>query len=151
MKKRIILMILLASMTTIAGCGSDTERIENKVDRVLEALDSQSQDTELRKQLEAANNELTALKQQQKNNSSSSSSFINIKFWQDGKTYREYDEEFNFYSDCFCSQELNTDVKIISPIVDEVELSNDMTVYATLSDSGIIYSTEYPDLEEITE
>ena len=148
MRKRIMVMILVAMMLAITGCGSDTKKLEEKIDNIAEKLDSQSQEAELQKQLDAANEEISNLQQQIDSNSSSS--FINIKFWQDGKTYEAYDEELDFYSDCYCSVAIN-DVKIVSPIVDEVELSNDMTVYAVMSDKGIIYSSNYPELDEVEE
>ena len=151
MRKRIMVMILVAMMLVMTtGCGSDTKKLENKIDSIAEKLDSQSREAELQKQLDEANKQISNLKQQIDSNSASGG-FINIKFWQDAKKYKAYyDEEFQFYSDCFCSQPI-TDVVIISPIIDEVELSNEMKVYAVMSDKGIVYSTNWPELDEIEE
>ena len=148
MRKRIILIILVITILSITGCGSDTTRLENKIDQIVEKLDSQSQEKALQKQLDNANDQISDLQEQV--DSDSSTNFINIKFWQDGKRYKVYDEEFQFYSDCFCSKRI-TDVIIKSSVIDELELSNDIKVYAVLSNKGIIYSPNYPSLEEIKE
>ena len=144
--------------------GSDTKKIENRIDNneqkldsteVQEKLDSieskidtanQDTDTETEQQLKEANKTIEEL-QQQINNSSSGSGYEQIKFWTDGKVYTPRDD-IQFYSDCFCSQAI-TGVKIISPIEDEMTLSNNLKVFAVLSDKGIIYSTEKPRLREV--
>ena len=150
MKQRIMIIILVAMMLAITGCGSDTKKLEEKIDNIAEKLDSQSKEAELQKKLDEANEQISNLKKQI-NSNSESGGFIDIKFWQDGKKYKAYyDEEFQFYSDCFCSQPI-TDFVIISPIIDEVELSNEMQVYAVMSNKGIIYSTNWPELDEIEE
>ena len=169
MKKRRNITLLITLVTVIflvTGCGSDTKKIENRLDNIEQKLDTTevqekldsieskidtaNQDaeteTETQKKLEEANKKIEEL-QQQINNSSSGSGYEQIKFWQDGKVYKPRDD-IQFYSDCFCSQAI-TGVKIISPIEDEMTLSNNLKVYAVLSDKGIIYSTEKPRLREV--
>lgn len=170
MKKRrnVTLLIVLATVIFLmTGCGSDTKKIENRLDNIEKELnitelqekldsieskiDSSNQEakteTETQKKLQEANKTIEEL-QQQIDSNSSSSGYEQIKFWQDGKTYNSSKEDLQFYSDCFCSQPI-TEVKIISSIEDELELSNNLKVYAVLSDKGIIYCTEKPDLEVV--
>ncbi len=169
MKKRrnVTLLIVLATVIFLmTGCGSDTKKIENRLDNIEKELnttelqekldsieskiDSSNQEakteTETQKKLQEANKTIEEL-QQQIDSNSSSSGYEQIKFWQDGKVYTPRDD-IQFYSDCFCSQTISG-VQIISPIEDEMTLSNNLTVYAVLSDKGIIYSTEKPRLREV--
>ena len=167
MKKRrnaTLLIVLATAIFLMTGCGSDTEKIEKQLENIEQQLDStevqkkldsieskldkanQNTDTEAKQQLEEANKTIEEL-QQQINNSSSGSGYEQIKFWQDGKVYKSRDD-IQFYSDCFCSQAISG-VQIISPIEDEMTLSNNLKVFAVLSDKGIIYSTEKPRLREV--
>ena len=169
MKKRrnVTLLIVLATVIFLmTGCGTDTTKIENQLDNIEKELnttelqekldsieskiDSSNQEakteTETQKKLQEANKTIEEL-QQQINNSSSGSGYEQIKFWQDGKVYKSRDD-IQFYSDCFCSQAISG-VQIISPIEDEMTLSNNLKVFAVLSDKGIIYSTEKPRLREV--
>ena len=169
MKKRrnVTLLIVLATVIFLmTGCGTDTTKIENQLDNIEKELnttelqekldsieskiDSSNQEakteTETQKKLQEANKTIEEL-QQQINSNSSSSGYEQIKVWQDGKVYKSRDD-IQFYSDCFCSQAISG-VQIISPIEDEMTLSNNLKVFAVLSDKGIIYSTEKPRLREV--
>ena len=77
--------------------------------------------------------------------------FTDIKFWKDGKTYAITRDDFVLFSDCFCSNKVKGNVKLVSPIVDQTELSNGITVYTFMSEEGLVYGTSRPSLEEVTE
>lgn len=148
MKKRIIgIGVITMIMFLMTACGeASNKKLLEKIDSIETKLEEQEKQEELQKQLDKANAEISSLKQQL--DGEDSSNYVAIKFWQDGKTYKPYDEEFKFYADQYCSKQI-TEVTIISPIYDEVELENEITVYAMLSNKGIIWSSDYPRLDEI--
>lgn len=147
MRKRILLIALLTMMPfMMVGCSSSTDKIEKRLEKIEESIDSQSKEQELKKQLETAENQVSALKQQLEGNTMSE--YLSLKFYQDGKTRKPY-EEFKFFSDYYCTKELKTEIIIISPTIDELKLSNGMKVYASLSESGMVYCPEYPSFYDI--
>lgn len=79
-----------------------------------------------------------------------SSSYLSQKFRFDGFNYSA---DTSWYSDIYCKSEFEvSDVIIISPIVDKIEYNdgyNYYTVYACMSNKGLVYTINYPSLLKI--
>lgn len=131
---------------------AEVESLKQQTDEILaEKQDSeqlQNQNEELQAQLDNANAEISKLK---KDTEKKERPFTDIKFWKDGKTYTITREDFELFSDCFCSNKVKGKVKLVSPIVDVTKLSNGITVYTFMSEEGLVYGTSRPSLEEVTE
>ena len=102
--------------------------------------------------------EINALKDELKNASpiiysvdpGDSNSYLGQKFGFDGSNYSA---NISWYSDISCKSEFQvSDVIIISPVVDKIEYSdgyNYYTVYACMSNNGLVYTNNYPNLLKI--
>ena len=75
--------------------------------------------------------------------SSNSNSYLSMKFWTDGKFYISSSTN-TWYSDYYCSKKINSDVLIISPIIDRLKLSNGHIIYVCMSSNGLIFSSTEP-------
>ena len=70
-------------------------------------------------------------------------SYVKQKFLKDGQTYYS---ETQFFSDKNCTKKIEQDIKILSPVVDELkkDSKSDETIYVVLTDTGVAYATENP-------
>lgn len=145
----ILIVILLAII--FKGCGTAKN---NKNERLREQISSlQKENEEMSTQLETVQAELSTTQAELQNTKSvgqiDQNSFVAAMFWQDGNFYE--DTETEFYSDPFCSSRVEGTLRFSSPIICGIDLSNGQTVYAVLSNSGIVYSVYEPDLEIVEE
>lgn len=128
---------------------SDSENSLNELSEKLSKsesalADAQSKTSTLEASLRESQSKVEELQQQL--SSSSDQSFLSIKFWSDGYTYSANTENFTFYSDCFCSDAIGSNITLTSKITDEVKLSNGLRVYAFMSENGLVWSTKIPNL-----
>lgn len=153
MKKRLLQLFLVTVITgttlSMSGCGNnDVKRLENKIDRISEQLEGESKEIELQNKLDEANSKIQSLEQQLQGNSSTN--FIDIKFPEDGNKYKATNKKIRFYTDSSCTQEIQDEVIITSPIVDdEIKAPNGIGVCGVRSNDTVIFSVEYPYLEKI--
>lgn len=70
-------------------------------------------------------------------------SYVKQKFLKDGQTYYS---ETQFFSDKNCTKKIEQDIKILSPVVDELkkDSKSDEIIYVVLTDTGVAYATENP-------
>lgn len=153
MRKRIItLLSVIILMTTLTSCGTSKSKLREQIQELKEENSSLEQKVDdLNEQLDIAN--LTISDYEQAQDSRGERLFIGTKFYSDGNYYK-IDDDITVYNDCFCSEKYdvgNEDLKIVSQIIDDVELSNGITVYAVRSKDGIVWCSEYPRLEQISD
>ncbi len=145
MKRSILLiMILLIGVFGMTGCGSSKKELKAELKEV------QQEKRDIQNQLDDANDQCQQLEvenaQLKQSTGDSADQYLSAKFYQDGNFYRVSDPEFEFYSDRNCENSIGSDIRIISPVVDETTLKNGLTVCTVLSEQGYIYSVSWPDL-----
>lgn len=72
--------------------------------------------------------------------------FIATLFWSDGNTYTYNSNKYKFYTDCYCSNPMNDITTLSSSIIIEVDMSNQLTVYALMSENGLVFTAKKPSL-----
>ena len=126
----------------------DKKNLENelasKTEDSEELSETQAKVSNLETELEESQAKVEEL--EKKPDTSSNQDFLNIKFWYKG-TYTVRTEDFTFYSDCFCSNSIGK-VTLTTDIYDQVKLSNGMTVYAYMSENGIVWAAKRPSLQK---
>lgn len=153
MKRTFKCVTLLIMVVTfgLSGCGKDKSELKKDL------KDAKTQIEQLEKQLEEQEKEATekisalevenaGLKQQ--TNRDIPAYYLSIRFKQDGKYYK-LSSDVKAYSDPGCEEQLdNVKVRMISPEIDDPERENGYTVYVGLSEEGLVFFPEYPDLIE---
>lgn len=132
----------LASKTEDSEELSETQAKVSNLETELE--ESQAKVSTLETELQDSQAKVEEL--EKKPDTSSNQDFLNIKFWYKG-TYTVRTEDFTFYSDCFCSNSIGK-VTLTTDIYDQVKLSNGMTVYAYMSENGIVWAAKRPSLQK---
>ena len=142
MKKRVWFIILCALFVTLSlsGCGEESdEDIQDPVAELTQQIDS----------LREENKALSLQVEEYKSLSESSDNeFLSIYFWGDGTRYQPKDE-ITFYADCFCSKTVSAKLVFISNKTAKVLMKNGLTVYASMSDQGVVWSTSEPRFEPL--
>lgn len=158
-KKRLIrlatLVVLLIIVALISrGCGASSKK--KQVEKLNEQISTlQKQNDELTAQKDAMQAELTEAQAELSNLNQSQTvdqnSFISAMFWGDGKFYVDTNGT-EFYSEPACENSLGSNLKFVSPVICyDIELKNGQTVNAVLSEQGIVYSVQRPNLDEYEE
>lgn len=142
MKKRVWFIILCALFVTLSLSGCEEESDEDIQDPVAELTHQIDSLKEENKALSVQIDEYKGLAE------SSDSEFLSIYFWSDGTRYQSKDE-LTFYSDCFCSQTVLSKLTFISDKTAKVLMKNGLTVYASMSNQGVVWSTSEPRFEPL--
>lgn len=154
-KKKVIRLATLAVIIVIValigrGCGASSK--QKKVDQLNEQISTlQKQNDELTAQKDAMQAELTEvqaeLSNMQQAGAADQNAFISAIFWSDGNFYEDT-SGIEFYSEPSCENSLGNDLKFVSPVIFyDMELKNGQTVNVTLSEQGLVYSVQKPNLE----
>lgn len=142
MRKRVWFIILCALFVTLSlsGCEEESnEDIQDPVAELTQQINSLQEENEtLSVQLEECQGRLET----------SDSEFLSIYFWSDGTRYQSKDE-LTFYSDCFCSEAASPKLVFISANTAKVPMKNGLTVYASMSNQGVVWSTSEPRFEPL--
>lgn len=162
MKKIATVLCIFLYTLILCSCGKsdkNEERVKELVAQVNE-LNGQLEDAnsqideltnELNDQLENANSQINELTQELEEKTTpvncsidydESTSYLAIKFWLTDEAL--IDPNITWYTDCYCSKKYSGTPTIVSPTVDTLDLSNNITVYACMSSEGLLYSSQYP-------
>lgn len=79
---------------------------------------------------------------------------LDIMFWKKPSSYVASDENFAFYSKCYCqkSKKIKENLTFFTDKSFEIELSNGVTVWLSMSiEQGPVWSTSYPVFQELEE
>lgn len=168
MKKFTTLLLLTLASICLFGCGEE-ERTINRLSRSLEIANESSEhfmaevetltaeNDELRYTIDQLKAELAkqgaAIDEAESKDtqttttyvvdSDDSDNYLAVKFWSNGKTYVG-SSVVTWYSDYYCSQQITSEVIIISPTIDRLKLSNGHWVYTCMSSNGLVFSTDDP-------
>lgn len=135
----ILMLILAASM--LAGCAKKEPEEPTEEETRIEELEYQVN------QLKEENETLISERDYYKGMvNSSDTEFFQIFFWQTDSLYS--DPEMQFYSDCYCSQPIDSPVFVSDKSIG-VELKNGFYVFAAMSTDGLVWSTDGPNLNPI--
>ena len=139
MKRFLILFFCVILVLSLSACGNDDENTVQELQSQIETLEQEKASLE---------REVDSLKKMDV----SDNSLLSRVLWGDSADYYVDDEEFNFYSDCYCSNKIETPVESLrfyNPTALRFELDNGNMVYFTLSNEGIVYSVNMPRFSEI--
>ena len=149
----IIVVILIIIFLIFKGCGnSKKQEKQDSVEKLNEEISTlEDRKDELTTQLEELESELASTEAELSNTEQTEEAegnhqLISAMFWGDGNFYEDTNET-KFYTDPNCVNKLEKKIRFNSPQIYEIELENGQTVYAMLSESGIVYSVYEPDLD----
>lgn len=150
-KKVTLFALVMVVAFGLSGCGKsnsdpkkDLREAKAQIEQLEKQLEEQKKDAE--EQISALEVENAGLKQQV--NPDIPAYYLSIRFKQDGKYYK-LSSDVKAYSDPGCEDLLdNTKVRMISPEIDDPTRENGYTVYVGLSEDGMVFFSEYPDLIE---
>lgn len=142
MKKRVwfIIMCLIVTLLPLSGCGGgDKKELQGQITELTQQITSLQEENEV---LSAQVDEYKGLAE------ASDNEFLSIYFWGDGVRYQAKGE-ITFYSDCFCSETVFSQVTFTSSKTAKVNMKNGLTVYASMSPQGVVWSTVNPEFEPL--
>ena len=152
MGNKIVLVVILTVITllNLVSCvtSQDTSQAEAQISELNTQLD------EVQKELKSTKNSLDDSnenldKANKRLESLESNEFLNTIFWSDGNQYYVRNDNFTWYSDCFCSQKISEEVILNSPCVYSITLSNGNIAYVAINTkSEIVWSTKRPSLHK---
>lgn len=152
-KIAIIVVLLIVVILIFRGCGASKKQDkQERVEKLNEEISSlENQKDELTTQLDELESELASTEAELSNTEQTEEAednhqLISAMFWTDGNFYEDTNET-KFYTDPNCVNKLDKSIRFNSPQIYEIELENGQTVYAMLSESGIVYSVHEPYLE----
>lgn len=122
---------------------NDNIKLRKQVKTLKEKLDSaKEKNNSLSKKLEEAH-------EKSGTTTSSTQNYLQIKYWFDDKNYTLSDEEQKLYKDPYLSKKVSSQSIFVSPTVSEEELENGQTVYSAMTSEGLVYSSEYINLNQL--
>ena len=124
----------------------ELQKLKQKVSNLQDELNSEKEKTSsLKKKLK----QNKAEKEPLSTATSSTTNYLKIKYWFDDKNYQLSDEEQKLYKDPYLSKNVSSQSIFVSPTVSEEELENGQTVYSAMTSEGLVYSSEYINLNQL--
>ena len=124
----------------------ELQKLKQKVSNLQDELNSEKEKTSsLNKKLK----QNKAEKEPLSTATSSTTNYLKIKYWFDDKNYQLSDEEQKLYKDPYLSKKVSSQSIFVSPTVSEEELENGQTVYSAMTSEGLVYSSEYINLNQL--